>query len=153
MKTSEAPKTVTLNNEQKLYVIPCGGGYSTYGFEHLFNKRAKIAKELNRPDLAMGEMGTMDVYNEYEALCSIAQARYAANKNNRLESGLNEKLKGLEGKRVEVVYTNGEKERFWVGRSTGWIPCHLVIKKTNSMGGVSVTSDENIKSVKVVRTR
>lgn len=37
--------------------------------------------------------------------------------------------------RVEVTYKDGTKERFWVGKSTGWKPCYLEIKKRNSYGG------------------
>ena len=39
------------------------------------------------------------------------------------------------GERVEVVYKSGEKERFYLGKSTGWKPIYLTIKKSNSMGG------------------
>ena len=142
-------KKVTLNKEQKLYVIPCGNGYSCYGFDYLITMRNKLANELSRPDLAKARKGTLKAYKEHSELQNVARKRFEETKV-RCESGLNEKLKGLEGKRVEVVYTSGEKERFYVGRSTGCIPCHLVIKKINSIGGASVTSDENIKSVKVI---
>lgn len=48
------------------------------------------------------------------------------------------------GQRIEVVYnvpmvitsTGDEyRERFYVGKSTGWRPVYLKIKKTNSTGG------------------
>jgi len=42
---------------------------------------------------------------------------------------------GLEGWRVEVLTTYGEKRRFIIGRSTGWIPCHLEVNNRRSMGG------------------
>lgn len=42
-----------------------------------------------------------------------------------------------EGWRVEVVTTYGETRRFYVGKSTGWQPCHLEIKRRDSLGGVS----------------
>jgi len=50
-------------------------------------------------------------------------------------SGLSPQLKGLEGYRVEVETTYGEKRRFIVGCSTGWKPIHLEIAKRNSTGG------------------
>ena len=31
--------------------------------------------------------------------------------------------------------TNGRKNRFYIGRSTGWIPCYLEILQKNSTGG------------------
>jgi hypothetical protein len=50
--------------------------------------------------------------------------------------GLTQQLIGLEGWRVEVVTTYGETRRFIVGRSTGWIPCHIEIKRRGARGGM-----------------
>lgn len=66
-------------------------------------------------------------------------------------SGLSVQLRGLEGARVEVVTTYGERRRFWVGRSTGWRPCHLEVKTTRSMGGEA--AEREYQSVRVVRYR
>lgn len=140
---------VTINKGQKLYVIPEGKGYSCYGFANCIAMRDKLAVEYNRLDLTKGNLGTIKAYNEYEALRDIAHRQYNLN-GKRSVSGLNEKLIGLEGKRVEVVYIWGDTERFYVGRSTGWIPCHLEIKRCDSHGGGSVMSAESMKSVKVL---
>ena len=43
----------------------------------------------------------------------------------RSDAGLTQQLIGLEGWRVEVETTYGETRRFIVGRSSGWIPCHI----------------------------
>ena len=53
----------------------------------------------------------------------------------RSDSGLTPQLVGLEGWRVEVETTYGETRRFYVGRSTGWRPCHIEISRRNSYGG------------------
>jgi hypothetical protein len=37
--------------------------------------------------------------------------------------------------RVKVTYKWHESENMYVGRSTGWIPIYLVIKRTDSSGG------------------
>ncbi len=50
-------------------------------------------------------------------------------------SDLRPELSGLEGYRVEVLDADGEKRRFIVGRSTGWKPINLEIKRRNSWGG------------------
>lgn len=50
--------------------------------------------------------------------------------------------------RVEVTYQSGEKERFYVGKSTGWKPVYLAIKKRNSWGGIGVSRAENVKSIR-----
>lgn len=53
----------------------------------------------------------------------------------RDNSGLSAQLVGLEGCRVEVVTTHGQTRRFIVGRSTGWRPCHLEVRRRDSTGG------------------
>ena len=63
-------------------------------------------------------------------------------------SGLTAQLLGLEGKRVEIVSTAGETRRFWVGRSTGWRPCHLEIHNRRSRGGHPASAEYN--SVRVL---
>ena len=50
-------------------------------------------------------------------------------------SELSPQLIGLEGWRVEVVTTYGEKRRFIVGKSTGWRPIHLEVHNRRSTGG------------------
>jgi hypothetical protein len=65
-------------------------------------------------------------------------------------SGLTPQLRGLERYRVEVVDVYGETRRFWVGRSSGWRPCHIENKLLTSSGGVS--ADRVYKSVRVVRS-
>jgi hypothetical protein len=55
----------------------------------------------------------------------------------RSTEGLTKQLIGLEGRRVEVVTTYGEKRRFIVGRSTGWVPCHIERKLRTSSGGMA----------------
>lgn len=63
----------------------------------------------------------------------------------RDESELTPDLVGLEGWRVlatrwerDEIGTfigEGETVRFYVGKSTGWKPCHLEIARRDSMGG------------------
>ncbi len=66
----------------------------------------------------------------------------------RSDAGLTRQLIGLEGQRVEVVTTDGETRRFWVGRSTGWQPCHIEIKTARSRDGSPAAS--TYASVRVV---
>lgn len=53
----------------------------------------------------------------------------------RDSSDLSPQLIGYEGWRVYVVRMDGTPARFIVGRSTGWKPCHLEIKRIDSTGG------------------
>jgi len=69
--------------------------------------------------------------------------------NIRCNVELTPELVGREGKRVEVIDCYGEKRRFIVGKSTGWMPIHLEIKSKASTGGGGVTGTP-FKSVKIV---
>lgn len=71
-------------------------------------------------------MATLDARAEYEAT------------GRHSEAELTPQLIGLEGKRVEVVDKHGKRRRFIVGKTTGWIPCHLEIARRNSAGGTPV---------------
>jgi hypothetical protein len=74
---------------------------------------------------------------------SLTPAEKAA---RRSDAGLTRQLIGLEGWRVEVVTLYGETQRFIVGRSSGWIPCHITLKRRTSRGGAS--ADQRYKSVR-----
>lgn len=74
---------------------------------------------------------------------SMSPAQRDAMRDNGL---LNPQLKGLEGHRVEAVRNSGETTRFIVGKSTGWTPVHLEIKRQNSSGGFQ--ADSSYKSVR-----
>ena len=63
-------------------------------------------------------------------------------------SGLSPQLIGLENQRVEVSTEYGETRRFWVGRSTGWQPCHLEIKTRLARGGDP--AERQYKNVRVI---
>ena len=45
------------------------------------------------------------------------------------------------GERIEVLYKDGTKERFYIGKSTGIKPIWLTIKKSNSFGGGGLLCD------------
>ena len=46
----------------------------------------------------------------------------------------------LSGERVEVIEEDGRKKRFYVGKSTGWKPIYLEIKRKDSSGGEGILS-------------
>ena len=89
-------------------------------------------------------------------LAGMTQARWdrlskAERSRIRSDAGLTPQLKGYEGCRVEVIDNYGERRRFWVGLSTGWVPCHLEIPRTDSSGGIS--ADKSYQSVIIIRTK
>ena len=148
-------QTVTLNTEQRLYVIPCGKGFTCHGFDVVSELTRKLedwlsayGKPWDVPHMAV-LVGTIEAYENYQHLLTIAQEYCAAN-SIRCDIELTPQLIGLEGNRVEVVDADGDKRRFIVGRSNGWMPCHLEIASRRSHGGPSVYGAP-FKSVRVVR--
>jgi hypothetical protein len=128
-------KTMTINKEQRLFVFEDGNGYSCLGFDVLHRKGEKLAQELNQH--WKHRRGSKAAYRHYGRLVNQAKRRFEVS-GVRSSSDLTPQLCGLEGRRVEVIGKSGERRRFQVGRSTGWIPCHLEIARRNCSGGSAV---------------
>ena len=151
---------VTFNEQSGLFTIPCGEGYTYLGLEVCRQRAAALSGELGGASAALYCANSKDIsplalYADYERLCEIARQRNLAT-GWRSCSELTPQLIGLEGKRVEIVHQwkSGETEtvRFYVGKSAGFIPCHLEIKRRNSSGGGAVCLGE-IKSVRIIGSR
>ena len=138
-----APPKVTINEEQGLYVIPCGDGYSCMGFDYLLERYAAVAEWLTSEGLATPSplppeaRGSMRAYTGYKMLMERAAA-HCERTGRRCTAELTPQLVGLEGRRVEVTDQHGDTRRFWVGKSTGWMPCHLAITRRGNTGGPAV---------------
>ena len=135
---------IIINKEQKLYVIP-GNGFSCLGFTVCYNRAHNLNKELHgingplfgTPGPVLGKPGTLKLYKQYQQL--IGEAKTLHNKTGwRSKSELIPEFIGNEGRRVQVVTSYDTTERFIIGKSTGFIPTHLEIKKSNSSGGIAV---------------
>ncbi|REJ65662.1 MAG: hypothetical protein DWQ31_17125 [Planctomycetota bacterium] len=143
----------TTNEEQELYVLPAGSGYSCLGFDVLIARNNGACEWLRDNGYGAREItpdlrGTMEAYRIYQETMSIGQ-RCNHETGKRCPAELTPQLRGLEGRRVEVVDKYGDKRRFWVGKSTGWLPVHLEIKRRDSSGGCAVTGApfQSVRSV------
>lgn len=128
---------ITINKEQELYVFHEGKYITCLGFDVCINRLNKLAKEL-QVETRPVKRGTIKAYNEYRRVCKIAEEK---NRQTgwRSQSELIPEFIGKEGQKVEVVtWCDGEIKRFYIGKSTGFIPCHLEIKKSNSSGGEAI---------------
>lgn len=140
-----------INESMALFVIPCGKGYSSLGFDYA-NKLAKaVAEWLKRPDLNPTERGTVAAFKVYQAAMVAGQDHWKRT-GERCPAELTPALIGLEGARVEVTYPDGATKRFYVGHSTGWLPCHLEILTSRSHGGAAVYYPAG-SSCRVIRYR
>ena len=144
---------ITINRQQRLYVIPCGKGYTCLGFDVAEERQRAVAEWMGQPCLMPQAQykGTEEGYALYEAAMRAGE-EHAARTGTRCPAELTPQLSGLEGSRVEVVDGHGGRRRFYVGRSTGWMPAHLEISRRNSHGGPAVMGAP-FRSVVVVGTR
>lgn len=139
---------ITINETQRLFVIPCGNGYTCMGFEYLDQMNKAIRNELAMA-LPSAPIGTIEQYREYERAADMAKS-YFEKHNRQMSCGLHPRLKGLEGYRIECT-RYGEKVRFWVGKSTGWIPSHLAIHNSRSRGGDAISLNESLDDIVIIR--
>lgn len=154
-KEHSAMRLQSINHEQRLYVMPCGKGYSCYGFDVLDRKARAVAAWLADEPRYTGRFfagvtaapGTV----EHFAQCAEMLKRGAEHHGltgRRCPAELVPALVGLEGKRVECDYF-GERVRFTVGKSTGWLPAHLELKTRRSSGGGALVAEEvrNVREI------
>jgi hypothetical protein len=141
----------TINTEQRLYVLTCGSGFTCLGFDVCEERKLALAVELG-VTLAGHPVGTRAAYTEYDALVRIAAQR---NRQTgwKSQSELTPQLRGLEGWRVEVVDRWNQRRRFLVGRSTGFIPCHLELSRRDSSGGCAVVGGPFVSVRRLERIR
>lgn len=148
----------SINAEQRLYVLSHHtgktSGYSHLGFDVAEKWLAGVLTWLpaqKRPIVCAGEteIGTAGRYAFFERVMD-AGAKHTAETTIRCPANLIPQLIGLEGKRVEVTRPDGDKVRFYVGKSTGWLPIHLERLRSTSRGGGSVYFPEG-STVRVIR--
>lgn len=142
---------VIVNKDQRLYAIPADGGYSCLGFDVAERRRVQVLSWVRghgAASIAPMKIGTLAAYWAYQDAMMEGFA-YADNTGHRCGAELTPQLVGLEGKRVEVVDAYGEKRRFKVSKSGGWMPCHLELANSRSIGGRAV-GGAPFKSIRVI---
>ena len=137
-----------INTVQSLYVMKCGDGFSCYGFEVL-DRKARAVAAWSKVIPPLRDPGTREHFEECSEIMEYG-ARYAQKTGTRCNAELCPQLIGLEGKYIEVMDAHGERRRFKVGKSTGWMPCHLELKNARSSGGPAVYGAP-FKSIHVVK--
>ncbi len=133
-------RSVTINHDHELYVIKSGDGYTCLGFDVCLARIQRILLELDMRGTASPQgglpvaRGDLRTYDTYVILMDILRAKVEAS-GERAICELSPQLLGLEGHRVQVIDQHGHTRRFIVGKSTGWLPCHLEVKRRDSSGG------------------
>jgi len=144
---------VTLNPEQRLYVIPCGDGYTCLGFDNARDHAGLIAARLEQPALAFkpGEYGAIAGYEKYRAAIR-AWGSSALTQRTYFEPGTDPKAARVlekcrrDGSRVRLIQGDTATGRSWldehdvvgrIGRSTGTLKVPLLIEP-GADGGTAI---------------
>jgi hypothetical protein len=130
----------SINQEQRLYVLPCGDGFTCLGFDVCFDRHTKLSAWLTEKGYHSSsptERGTETAYHAYVAEEELGRA-VCNSRGYKCPILLEPRLIGLEGKRVLVTEADGSSRKFWVGKSTGWMPVHLEIENRKHDGGAAV---------------
>ena len=153
---------VSLNQQQQLYVIPSGQGYSCYGFDNCFQATVQLCAKLRKPAPLPALKGTLDLYQQYQDL--IGQfSKSQASQTTWFDPGTpievqtilenarvrNQRLRIFLGDRVTGTSWLEEHDVVgYIGRSMGPMRVPLLLKKNADGGGAILTAS----IVKIVNT-
>ena len=147
---------VTLNAEQRLYVIPCGDGYSCFGFANARDHADQIAEHLKRPDLNFSteDFGAPSGYEKYQAAVQ-AWAASPRSRKTYFDPGTDPKGARIlercrdQGTKVRLILGNTSTGRVWfdehdvvgrIGRSMGPLKVPLLIEPGADGGSAILTA-------------
>lgn len=143
----------SINHEQGVYVLKCGEGFTCCGFEYAANQAKKVndwlPEGMRIPETLKGIPGTAEAYEYYAETMKIGAA-YNVKTGKRCEADLIPEFMGYEGRKVVLTYFNGTTEKFKIGKSTGWFPCHLMIEN-GEIGGSPITSLSEVARIEFLR--
>lgn len=143
--------SITINQEQQLFVIPAGGGYSCRGFRSLFTELVAILARLGLSDPRADEsrIGTLEQYEAYnDAIRQVAVRGgfgftwFHADTPKRVRDVLENARKS--GERLRLFFGDTETGRDWleecdvmgrIGRSGGLMKVPLLLTGDESGGG------------------
>jgi len=127
-------KLIRADRQSRLFILKSG---CCLGFDVCDKWSKALASEMDQPYSSFqAPIGTLAAYDHYQKLVSWARINNLAN-GWRSCSQLTPQLIGKEGWRVEVIDKFDEKRRFIVGKSSGFIPCHIEVPRRDSSGGVA----------------
>lgn len=150
-------QTISMNVEQKLYVIANDHGYSCFGFENAREHANQIAQILHRADLAFtpSDFASLAGYKKYEAAIS-AWSQSSLTQHTYFEPGTAEEAAHVletnrrTGAKVRLVLGNTENGEPWlndydvigtIGRSNGALKVPLLVENGQSGGGAILTAN------------
>lgn len=162
---------ITINAEQRLFVIKTGDGYTTHGFDRLFEQASQLLSALAKKikgslgvDVIESEKGTLKQYDIYKQLLKIAEnyelgTWYKAATPTKVKTILEQYRKS--GETLRVFYGDKVTGRDWmeendtigtIGRSTGILKIPLIVP-LNDFGGPSLLDDCVVRIIDVASNK
>jgi hypothetical protein len=152
----KAMNQITLNSEQRMYVIACAEGHSCFGFDNARDHTNQMATELGRHDLAFGpaDHGELSGYDKYlRAADAWGQSRlrertyFDPATDPRAARVLEDSRK--RERKVRLILGNTDTGESWldeydvvgrIGRSTGQLKVPLLIEPGADGGPAILTA-------------
>lgn len=145
--------TITLNEDQRLFVLKQEGGFSCLGFDVVFKRLKQFASLLGRPAPAETEVGTLKQYHEYREV----ERDYIATKpqNTLYDPDTDPQVRQVleqamaSRRRVRLVLGNTETGQSWldehevvgtIGRSMGPLKVPLLVESGECGGPAILTA-------------
>lgn len=152
-------REVTIDEKQKLYVIPePGGGYTCLGFDVAWNRANAVWQwiddaRITPPDAAF--IGTVEGYADYRRVMDAGAAHAKGGRgflydwDAETPQAVKDALLNAKhnGQRVRLFYGDRVTGRDWgeendvtgtVSASTGWFKCLIIIANARSSGGLAI---------------
>lgn len=150
---------VTINNEQRLFVIQSNGGCSCLGFDVVFGYISELARRIAKAGKVLGasgpnveELGTLKQYSDYQAL--MAQYRSIGDTETWFSTETAPEVRRVleryrkSGSTIRIFYGDSATGRDWleefdmvgtIGRSMGPMRVPLLIAQGENGGGALLT--------------
>ena len=141
---------IKLNEKQRLYVIPCGKGYTCLGFDNCFDETSQLAQLLNAAPPNPAQIGTQGQYDYYQNIIAQFCRRPDLNQETWFDPGTLEPVKErleharLHDQKLRLFFGNRETGQCWleendvlgfIGRSMGPMRIPILLANRNSSGG------------------
>ena len=149
------PRAVTCNDDQQLYVIPCGDGFTCHGYDVVMSEANAIGAMLGLEPLPAHLRGTVAAYTlhadrvaAYGASPQSKNTWYAPNTCQPVRDILEQYRKNR--KHIRIFLGDQKTGTSWldehevigqVGRSMGPMRVPLLIVKTSDTGGGAILTD------------
>lgn len=149
---------VTINSEQKLFIIPAGEGVTTLGFEYCDGETRQLAEVL-RDSRPIPDAGTVEQFlRRQELIGGIGKKDIGTWFHPGTEPAVKRILEYARKAeiRIRIFYGDPESGRDWleecdamgyVSRSMGPLKIPILLKRCNSSGGGSILTDNILRII------